>query len=111
MNSLRHDYKGWKSRFGIPNKWDFYFDPAISHRNKYRGKLFWFITWKHITPISDVWHLAWTLFQVGFVIYAIVRDGWLSGLFVTGIIGVYFIFNGGYAFMRRRKFIKLTRKG
>ena len=107
MNSLRHDYKGWKSRFGIPDKWDFWFNPGISHTNKYKGKLFWFITWEHITPFSDLWHTVWTLWQSGVIGWAIYRDGWVSGLLLTGVVGVFIIFNGIYNFMRRRKFIEI----
>lgn len=100
MNSLRHDYKNWKSRFGIPDNWDWWFNPAISWKNKYeRG---WFC--RYVVPFSDLWHSVWTLWQIGFVTYAITAHGWLSGLIITGVSGVFLIFNGIYAFMRRRKF-------
>ena len=98
-NSLRHDYKNWKSRFGIPDKWDFWFNPAISHTNKYRD---W--VWKLLTPVSDFWHTLWTLWQISFVVYVYLEHGLLQAT-ITGITGVFVIFNGIYAFMRRRAFI------
>lgn len=101
MNSLRHDYKNWKSRFGIPDKWDWWFNPAISGKNKYKSWL-----WGLLTPFSDLWHIGWTVWQIGFVAYAVTKYGWVSGLIVTGVSGVFLIFNGIYNFMRRKNFIK-----
>ena len=97
-NALRHDYKHWKQRFGISDKLDFWFDPGISHTNKYRGKIFWFITWKMITPFSDFWHTAWTLFQIEWTVIMVINFGWY-GLFIA-IGGVFIVFNNIYNFLR-----------
>lgn len=105
-DAVSHDYPKWKQRFGIPDKWDFYFNPAISHQNKYRGKLFWFITWENITPFSDIWHTLSTLLQIAWTIDMIVMFGWIAGL-VPNIISVFLIFNGLYNFLRYKKYIKL----
>lgn len=102
-NALRHDYKHWKQRFGVPDKWDFWFNPAISHNNKYRGKIFWFVTWKMITPFSDFWHTAWTVFQIGWTVIMVINFGWY-GLFIA-IGGVFIVFNSIYNWLRYKKFI------
>jgi hypothetical protein len=101
-DSLQHDYPKWKSRFGIPGKWDWWFNPAISWENKNKG--FW---WGVFTPFSDAWHSLWTFWQIGFVIYAVAAKGWVSGLLVTGVAGVFILFNGVYAFARKQKYIKV----
>lgn len=101
-DSLKHEYPKWKSRLGIPDKWDWWFDAAVSHQNKYKG--FWAGIF---TPFSDAWHTLWTIPQFAFVIYAIIKTGLISGLLVTGIGGVFVIFNGIYAFMRKKKFLKI----
>jgi len=100
-NSLRFDYRMWKVKFAIPDRWDFWFDPSISWENKYRSWL-----WKLLTPFSDFWHTMWTLWQVQFVItVSLYFDNWIFGVGITGIVGVYIIFNGIYAYARDRKFI------
>jgi hypothetical protein len=105
-NALLHDYSKWKQRLGIPDKWDWYFNPNISWKNKNKGKLFWFITWEMVTPFSDFWHTLWTLYQIGITIDMVVLFGWIYGL-VPNVISVFLIFNGIYNFMRYKKFIKL----
>lgn len=101
-DSLKHDYPKWKRRLGIPDNWDWWFDPAISHQNKHKG--FW---WGIITPFSDAWHTLWTLWQIGFVIYAMIKTGFVNGLIVTGVGGVFILFNGIYAFMKKKKYFKI----
>jgi len=103
MNALRHDYGAFKSRLGIPDKWDWWFDPSISWKNKYeRG---WFF--RYIVPFSDLWHTGWTLWQLAFVVLAIIKIGWINGLLVMGVGGVFLIFNGLYNFLRRKKYTHL----
>jgi hypothetical protein len=99
-DSLKHDYPAWKSRLGIPNKWDWYFDPSISYLNKKRNWI-----WGLITPVSDAWHTLWTIPQIGYIIYAVIILGWVNGLLVAGVGGVFVIFNGIYAFMRKKPYI------
>ncbi len=98
-NSLLHNYRAWKSRFGIPDKWDWWFDPSISWKNKNKSWL-----WGLLTPFSDFWHSLWTWWQIGFVTYAIIETGWFNGLLLTGVGGVFVIFNGVYSFMKRKKY-------
>lgn len=97
---LQHDYKNWKSRFGIPDKWDFWFNPAVSWQNKYRSR--W---WNVFTPFSDAWHTIATIYQIAWVIIMIVNWGWWGLLF--GVTGVYVVFNGIYAFLRRKQWISI----
>lgn len=101
-NALKHDYLKWKQRLGIPDRLDFWFNPAISHNNKNRGKLFWFITWEMITPFSDMWHTLWTLFQFAVTIDMMILFGWWQGL-LPNVISVFVVFNGIYNFLRYRK--------
>lgn len=100
-DSMQHDYAKWKQRFGIPDKWDFYFNPNISHKNKY-SKVFWL----SITPISDAWHTLSTLWQFYFVYVLMTQLGFWYGLAI-GAGGVFIVFNGIYNFMRYKPFIKL----
>lgn len=98
-DALLHDYPKWKQRFGIPDKWDFYFNPAISWQNKYKSWL-----WKLLTPFSDIWHILWTLWQFLFVYALIIELGFWYGL-ALGIAGVFVIFNGLYNFLRFKKYV------
>jgi len=99
-DALLHDYKKWKQRFGIPDKWDFYFDPSISHLNKHKSWL-----WELLTPFSDIWHIFWTLWQFYFV-YVLVRQfGFWEGM-AYGVAGVFIVFNGLYNFLRYKSYIK-----
>jgi len=100
-DALTHDYYKWKQRFGIPDKWDFYFNPAISWQNKYRSWL-----WKLLTPFSDIWHTLWTLWQFYFVYVLMTQFGFWYGLAI-GAGGVFIVFNGLYNFLRYKPFIKL----
>ena len=102
-NALKHDYDKWKQRLGIPIKWDFYFNPATSHLNKYRSRL-----WMLLTPFSDIWHTLWTLWQFYFVYVLMTQLGFWYGLGV-GVAGVFVIFNGLYNFLRFKKYIQLWR--
>ena len=98
--SLRDDYPTWKNRLNIPDKWDFWFDPGISWQNKDKN---W--VWKALTPFSDFWHTVSTLYQISWVIIMIINWGWWGLLF--GITGVYVVFNGIYAFLRRKQWISI----
>ena len=100
-NALLHDYPRWRQRFGIPAKWDFYFNPAISHLNKYKSKI-----WNLLTPFSDIWHTLWTLWQFYFVYVLIRQFGFWEGM-AYGVGGVFIVFNGLYNFLRYKKFINL----
>jgi len=99
-NALLHDYTKWKQRLGIPDKWDWWFNPNVSHQNKYKSWL-----WKLLTPFSDFWHTNWTVFQIGWTVIMVINFGWY-GLF-TAIAGVFIIFNGLYNFLRFKPFVKL----
>ena len=100
-DALLHDYSKWKQRFGIPDKWDFYFNPAISWKNKYKSKV-----WLLLTPFSDIWHTLWTLWQFLFVYALTTEYGFWYGLGI-GVFGVFIVFNGLYNFLRYKKFIQL----
>ena len=97
-NALQHDYKHWKQRFGIPDKWDYWFNPAISWKNKYESKI-----WLWLTPFSDIWHTLWTLWQINVFRVLCEQYGWIG--FIWGVAGVFIIFNGLYNFLRYKKFI------
>jgi len=99
-NALRFDYKNWKARLGIPDKWDWWFNPSISWKNKNKSWL-----WKLLTPFSDFWHTLWTIWQIGFVIYSIIKTGWINGLLITGVVGVFILFNSIYAFLRKKRYV------
>jgi hypothetical protein len=99
-DALMHDYSKWKQRFGIPDKWGFYFNPLISWKNKYKSKV-----WMLLTPFSDIWHTLWSLWQFYFVIILIQQFGWMG--LAYGVAGVFIVFNGFYNFLRYKKFIQL----
>ena len=100
-DALLHDYPKWKQRFGIPDKWDFYFNPVVSHLNKHRSRI-----WLLLTPFSDIWHTLWTLWQFYFVYVLMTQLGFWYGL-ATGAAGVFVVFNGLYNFLRFKPYIKL----
>lgn len=100
-DALLHDYPKWKQRLGISDKWDFYFNPAISWQNKYKSKI-----WMLLTPFSDIWHTLWSLWQFYFVYCLITELSLWSGLAI-GVAGVFIIFNGLYNFLRYKPYIKL----
>ncbi|MGB5850235.1 MAG: hypothetical protein WBH40_17230 [Ignavibacteriaceae bacterium] len=99
-NALRHDYKSFKSRFGIKDQWDFWFNPGISHRNKYKSPI-----WKLLTPFSDLWHTLWTLWMTWFQVALLIETGSVIFSFgISGVVGVWLIFNSLYAFARKKKY-------
>jgi hypothetical protein len=100
-DALKHDYSKWKQRFGISDKWDFYFNPLTSWTNKYKSKI-----WMLLTPFSDIWHTLWTLWQFYFVYALMIEYGFWYGLGV-GVAGVFIVFNGLYNFLGYKKFIQL----
>lgn len=100
-DALTHDYGKWKQRFGIPDKLDFYFNPAISFMNKYKSKI-----WMLLTPFSDIWHTLWTLWQFYFVYVLMTQFGFWIGLAI-GAAGVFIVFNGLYNFLRYKPYIKI----
>ena len=98
-NAMLHDYPAWKKRFGIPNKWDWWFNPKESWKNKYKGWL-----WKILTPISDCWHTIWTVSMSSYIIYIMIEINLYQGLMV-GVIGIFVIFNFFYPFFRRKEIL------
>jgi hypothetical protein len=118
LNAMEHSgYAKFKEKLGIPDKWDWWFDPAVSHNNKKFNWIFKILGWDEnkwkwlgrlLTPFSDFWHSMWTLWQVWFLIalYIETRNFWLT-LCLVGIPGVYLIFNGIYAYLRDVEFLHI----
>jgi len=114
-NSLRHNYKRFKIVLGIPDRWDWWFDPSQSHNNKYENWI-----WRFLAPFSDFWHTIWTVWQFYFVIQCVfalhkystmlhpqffVWAYIIYGVGIVGIVGVFIIFNGFYNWLKQTKFI------
>ena len=101
-NALKHNYASFKKVLGIPDKWDWYFDPRISWHNKNASWWMFFLT-----PFSDFWHSLWTAWQFYYVIAVSIKtDNWILGVLMVGIPGVFIIFNGFYNWLKQTKFIK-----
>lgn len=94
-DALHHFYANVKRVLHIPDKWDWWFNPAISWKNKYRNKL-----WQFFTPISDQKHVNRTIqwLLVMGIVYNYTQNIWIS--LGIGILGVYIMFNLIYKILK-----------
>ena len=58
-DAIKTHYEDVKATLHIPDKWDWYCNPATSWENKYKGWL-----WKLLTPVSDLHHLLASMFML-----------------------------------------------
>lgn len=75
-------WEGVKVTLHIPDKWDWYCNPAISWENKDRGWL-----WKLLTPVSDLYHLLASMFMLCFLL-ALQEE--LLLMVIIWIVGILF---------------------
>jgi len=98
MDEVKHKYERFFGKI-IPDKWDIWFNPAMSYNNKYfsENPFVRFLFMTVLVWLTDFWHFAKTIMLVciGFIIVLLENDSlvwWQYGLEVIVLgIGWFFV--------------------